>query len=72
MYRGWPRITEQPRIADKQHLYLQAVKTHVFPGSLAFQPVHADCCTSNERRDIGGYLKACWCTPMANDYAREE
>ncbi len=22
---------------------------------------------SNEKRDIAGYLKACWRTPMAND-----
>ncbi len=48
------------------------VKTYVFPGSLTFQRAHADHYTLNERRDIAGYLKACWHTPMANDCACRE
>ncbi len=68
--RGWPRITELTRIMDRQHsLSTSAKNTHVFPGSLAFQWAHAHCHISNKRRDIAGYLKACWHTPTTNDSA---
>ncbi len=66
-YKGWPRITEQTHIVRENSLYRQVVKTHIFPGSLAFQWAYVDRRTSNERWDIAGYLKACRHTPTANN-----
>ncbi len=52
MYKGWPRITEQVHITYRQCLYRQAIKAHVFPGSLAFQWALTGVDWPNNGRDI--------------------
>ncbi len=70
--QGLTQNNRKPALWTDNALYQQAVKIHIFSGSLAFQQAHANHRMLNERQGLVGYLKAYWHTPTVNDCAYGE
>ncbi len=56
IHKGWPRITEQTGIADRQHPLSTIGKNKRIPGLLAFQQALARDNRTNDGRDMGTYV----------------
>ncbi len=72
IYRGWPRITDQICIADRQCPLSTSGKNAHIPWFISFLTSACRPLYVNERRDIAGYPKACRRIPMANDWTHGE